>query len=59
MFIPLGLKTIVDLPQWAAVTWMIGWAGVGYLFAPFGMWKTQRKKIAELQGRAQESRDAK
>ena len=59
MFIPLGLKAIVDLPQWAAVTWMIGWAGVGYLFAPFGMWKTQRKKIAELQGRAQESRDAK
>ena len=59
MFIPVGLKTVVDLPQWAAVTWMISWAGVGYLFAPFGMWKTQRKKIAELQGRAQKSRDVK
>ena len=57
MFAPLGLKTIVDLPQWAAVTWMIGWAAVGYLFAPFGLWKTQRKKIVELQGRAQESRN--
>ena len=32
---------------------MIGWAAVEYLFAPFGLWKTQRKKIVELQGRAQ------
>ena len=59
MFIPLGLKTIVDLPQWAAVTWMISWAAVGYLFAPFGLWKTQRKKFAELQDRVQPSRDTK
>ena len=59
MFIPLGLKTIVELPQRAAVTWMIGWAAVGYLFAPFGLWKTQRKKITELQGRAQQARDPK
>ena len=56
---PLGLKTIVDVPQWAAVTWMISWAAVGYLFAPFGLWKTQRKKITELQGRAQQSRNRK
>jgi hypothetical protein len=38
---------------------MISWAAVGYLFAPFGLWKTQRKKITELQGRAQQSRDRK
>jgi uncharacterized BrkB/YihY/UPF0761 family membrane protein len=59
MFAPLGLKTIISLPQWAAVTWMIGWAGLGYLFAPFGMWKAQRKKIEEMQNRDEAPRTSK
>lgn len=59
MFLPLGLKTIVSFPQWAAVTWMISWAALGYLFAPYGLWKTQQKKIEELQNRSQDSRSTK
>ena len=57
MFAPLGLKTIVNFPQWAAVTWMISWAALGYLFAPYGLWKAQQKKIEELQNRSQDSRN--
>ena len=59
MFAPLGLKTIVNFPQWAAVTWMISWATLGYLFAPYGLWKAQQKKIEELQNRSQDSRNTK
>ncbi len=53
MFAPLGVGAVVVLPEWAAMTWMIGWAALGYLFAPYGIWKAQRKKIEELQNRAQ------
>jgi len=56
MFAPLGVRTFVTLPEWAAVTWMISWAALGYLFAPFGIWKAQRKKIEELQNRVQTAR---
>jgi len=49
MFAPLGLKTLVAMPEWTAVAWMISWAALGYLFAPYGIWKAQRKKIEELQ----------
>jgi hypothetical protein len=56
MFAPLGMKTVVVLPEWAAMTWMISWALLGYLFAPYGIWKAQRKKIEELQNRAQTTR---
>jgi hypothetical protein len=28
-----------------AVTWMIGWALLGYIFAPYGMWKHHRTQI--------------
>jgi hypothetical protein len=38
MFAPL-----VALPNWVAITWMIIWAVLGYIFAPYGMWKAQRK----------------
>jgi len=51
MFAPLGVRAIVALPEWVAVTWMISWAALGYLFAPYGIWKAQRKKIEELQNR--------
>ena len=44
MFAPLGAKTLVQLPNWVAITWMIGWALLGYIFAPYGMWEAQRKK---------------
>jgi hypothetical protein len=38
---------------------MISWAALGYVFAPFGLWKTQRKTITELRGRTPQSRDTK
>ena len=44
MFAPLASKTLLELPNWVAVTWMIVWAFLGYIFAPYGMWKAQRKK---------------
>jgi hypothetical protein len=44
MFAPLGAKMLVQFPNWVAITWMIGWALLGYIFAPYGMWKAQRKK---------------
>jgi hypothetical protein len=46
MFAPLWAKTLVQLPNWVAITWMIGWALLGYIFAPYGMWKHQRTHIA-------------
>jgi hypothetical protein len=59
MFAPLGMRALVTLPEWAAMTWMISWAALGYLFAPYGIWKAQRKKIEELQDRAQSTRISK
>jgi len=45
MFAPLGAKTfVVDLPNSVAIPWMIVWAVIGYVFAPYGMWKALRKK---------------
>ena len=46
MFVPLWTKGFVQLPNWAAITWMIGWALLGYVFAPYGMWKHHRAEIA-------------
>jgi hypothetical protein len=48
MFVPLGARTLVQLPDWLAITWMVGWALLGYVFAPYGMWKHQRAQIASL-----------
>ena len=42
MFLPLGLRTLVQLPDWLAITWMIGWALLGYIYAPYGKWKHHR-----------------
>ena len=44
MFAPLGAKALVQLANWVAITWMIGWAVLGYILAPYGLWKAQRKK---------------
>jgi hypothetical protein len=46
MFAPLLAKTLVQLPNWIAIPWMIGWALMGYIFAPYGMWKHHRTQIA-------------
>jgi hypothetical protein len=48
MFVPLGAKTLVQLPEWAAISWMVGWATLGYIFAPYGMWKQHQAQIASL-----------
>jgi hypothetical protein len=48
MFAPLLLKALMEFPSWVAITWMIGWAFLGYIFAPYGMWKHQRTQIADL-----------
>jgi hypothetical protein len=48
MFAPLWAKTLVQLPNWVAIAWMIGWALFGYIFAPYGMWKHHRTQIARL-----------
>jgi hypothetical protein len=48
MFAPLAAKTLVELPNWVAITWMIVWAVLGYIFAPYGMWKHHRTQLASL-----------
>jgi hypothetical protein len=45
MFAPLWAKAFVQLPTWVAITWMICWALLGYVFAPYGMWKHHRTQI--------------
>ena len=47
MFIPAGLRTLVQLPDWLAYSWMISWAVGGYVVAPYGMWKQQRAEAAK------------
>jgi hypothetical protein len=42
MFAPLAARALLALPNWIAITWMIGWALLGYIFAPYGMWKHHR-----------------
>jgi hypothetical protein len=46
MFVPLAARTFVPLPNWLAITWMVGWALLGYVFAPYGMWKHHRAQSA-------------
>ena len=48
MFAPLGARMLFELPNWAAMTWMIGWAVLGYIFAPYGMWKHHRAQTANV-----------
>ena len=46
MFVPVAARTYVQLPTWLAITWMVGWALLGYVFAPYGMWKHHRAQSA-------------
>jgi hypothetical protein len=46
MFAPLAAKTFVAFPNWLAITWMVGWSLLGYIFAPYGMWKHHRAQNA-------------
>lgn len=46
MFVPLGIRALVQFPTWVAVTWMLIWASLGYVFAPYGMWRHHRSQIA-------------
>ena len=48
MFVPLATKALLELPNWLAITWMIVWALLGYIFAPYGMWKHHRTQIVSL-----------
>ncbi|MGB8038824.1 MAG: hypothetical protein WCF39_12220 [Pseudolabrys sp.] len=48
MFVPLAAKALLELPNWVATTWMIVWALLGYIFAPYGMWKHHRTQIVSL-----------
>ena len=48
MFAPLVAKTLLELPNWMAIAWMIGWALLGYIFAPYGMWKHHRAQTANV-----------
>jgi hypothetical protein len=46
IFAPLGISTFVfDLPNWIAFTWMVGWSSLGYVFAPYGMWRYHRAQV--------------
>jgi hypothetical protein len=45
MFVPMWARTFVESPNWLAITWMIIWAMLGYIFAPYGMWKHHRTQI--------------
>ena len=47
MFAPLVAKTLFELPNWVAVTWMIVWAFLGYIFAPYGV-ETSSRSNREL-----------
>jgi hypothetical protein len=42
MLVPLLAKAFVQLPYWMTIAWMIGWALLGNIIAPYGMWKHQR-----------------
>jgi hypothetical protein len=46
MLVPIWARTLVELPNWVAMMWMICWALLGYVFAPYGMWKHHRTQIA-------------
>jgi pimeloyl-ACP methyl ester carboxylesterase len=48
MFAPLGAKALifVNLPTWLVVPWMLAWAILGYVIAPYGLWKHYRAQIA-------------
>jgi hypothetical protein len=42
MFAPMAARTLVTIPDWMAISWMIVWSLLGYVFAPYGMWRHNR-----------------
>jgi hypothetical protein len=48
MCAPLAVKALVPLPTWGASIWMIVWAFLGYVFAPYGLWKHQRAPVPNV-----------
>ena len=44
MFAPLAAKAValVQLPSWLMIAWMLAWAILSYVLAPYGMWKHHR-----------------
>jgi hypothetical protein len=47
IFAPFGINTLIfDLPNWLALAWMATWSLLGYVFAPYGMWRYHRAQIA-------------
>ena len=46
MFAPMWAKSLVSVPTGLAIAWMIAWALLGYIFAPYGMWKHHRAQTA-------------
>ena len=48
MFAPLGAKAFAEFPIWMAITWMVAWSLLGYVFAPYGMWKHHRDQVAKF-----------
>jgi hypothetical protein len=50
MFAPLGAKALmlVNLPTWLVFPWMLAWAILGYVIAPYGLWKHDRAQIANV-----------
>ena len=56
MFVPLAAGTLVQLPQWVAMTWMVGWALLGYIFAPCGNTTVRRLQAQFSQTKNSRSR---
>ena len=48
MCVPLVLNALIPFPAWAASLWMIIWALLGYVFAPYGLWKHQRARNLDV-----------
>jgi hypothetical protein len=46
MFVPFGIRALVQFPTWVAIIWMLIWASLGYVFAPYGMWRHHRTQIS-------------
>ena len=45
MFAPMGIRTVVEFPNWIGLTWMLGYSLLSIVFAPYGMWKQQRAQM--------------
>ena len=56
MFAPLGVGALVELPTWAPMTWMVGWSVLGYIFAPYGLWRHHRAQAGRASQSARSSR---